>query len=225
VAAEREHDGYRCRRRLCRQYRGITALRHNEGHMAAHEFCRQCGKPIIATLCPAVFNREVLAFDVAGFLQTLPECGNEVRIRSGRSAVKITDHRRRLLRACGERPHRNCRSADKRNEFPSSHGPPREAEDYILPYRRLRAGCATQQIAWLDVRFGSKADICSAKRHVRFTPNSDRESEFPQRAMSALPPKADMCSAADHVRFGPIADIVALIRTLRPLARLACWGW
>ena len=23
-----------------------------------------------------------------------------------------------------------------------------------------------------DVRFGSKADICSAKRHVRFTPNS-----------------------------------------------------
>ena len=24
-----------------------------------------------------------------------------------------------------------------------------------------------------DVRFGSKADICSAKRHVRFTPKSD----------------------------------------------------
>jgi hypothetical protein len=27
-----------------------------------------------------------------------------------------------------------------------------------------------------NVRFGSKADICSAKRHVRFAPNSDRES-------------------------------------------------
>jgi hypothetical protein len=27
-----------------------------------------------------------------------------------------------------------------------------------------------------DVRFGSKADICAAKSHVRFTPNSDRES-------------------------------------------------
>jgi hypothetical protein len=26
------------------------------------------------------------------------------------------------------------------------------------------------------VRFGSKADMCNAKRHVRFTPNSDRES-------------------------------------------------
>ena len=37
------------------------------------------------------------------------------------------------------------------------------------------------------VRFGSKGDICSAKRHVRFTPNSDRESEIPKKVMSALP--------------------------------------
>ena len=37
-----------------------------------------------------------------------------------------------------------------------------------------------------DVRFGSKADMCGAKRHVRFTPNSDRESEFPQTVMFAL---------------------------------------
>jgi hypothetical protein len=27
-----------------------------------------------------------------------------------------------------------------------------------------------------NVRFGSEADMCSAKGHVRFTPNSDRES-------------------------------------------------
>src|SRR5262245_19504852 len=30
-----------------------------------------------------------------------------------------------------------------------------------------------------DVRFGSKADMCGATSHVRFTPNSDRESGFP----------------------------------------------
>jgi hypothetical protein len=52
----------------------------------------------------------------------------------------------------------------------------------------------------LDVRFGSLADICSAKGHVRFAPNSDRESEIPQTVMSALPPKADMCGAASDVR-------------------------
>ena len=51
-----------------------------------------------------------------------------------------------------------------------------------------------------NVRFGSKADICSATADVRFTLNSDRESGFPQKAMSALPPKADMCGALGHVR-------------------------
>jgi hypothetical protein len=56
------------------------------------------------------------------------------------------------------------------------------------------------------VRFGSKADICNAPTHVRFTPNSDRESGFPHKVMSALPPKADMCSALAYVRFGPKAD-------------------
>jgi hypothetical protein len=60
-----------------------------------------------------------------------------------------------------------------------------------------------------NVRFGSLADICSAKEHVRFSPNSDRESGFPQTVMSALPLKADMCGAARDVRYGPIADIPA----------------
>src|SRR5262245_3882293 len=59
------------------------------------------------------------------------------------------------------------------------------------------------------VRFGSKADICAATSHVRFTPNSDRKSGFPHKVMSALPPKADMCSAVAHVRFGPKADMYA----------------
>jgi len=48
--------------------------------------------------------------------------------------------------------------------------------------------------------------MCSAKRHVRFTPNSDHESGFPQTVMSALPLKADMCSALADVCFGPEAD-------------------
>jgi hypothetical protein len=59
----------------------------------------------------------------------------------------------------------------------------------------------------VDVRFGSLADICSAKGHVRFAPNSDRESGFSLKVMSALPLKADMCGALAHVCFGPKADI------------------
>jgi hypothetical protein len=47
----------------------------------------------------------------------------------------------------------------------------------------------------------------AGKSDVRFAPNSDRNSGFPHKVMSALPPKADMCSAARDVCFGPIADI------------------
>jgi hypothetical protein len=41
--------------------------------------------------------------------------------------------------------------------------------------------------------------MCGAKRHVRFAPNSDRESRHPQTVMSASPPKADMCAAKGNV--------------------------
>src|SRR5262245_29516484 len=99
-----------------------------------------------------------------------------------------------------------------------------EAQDKAS-YQLKVAHCKGGAPRGSHVRFGSKADMCSANEHVRFTPNSDRESGHRQTVRSALPPKADMCSAQAHVCFGPIADIVALIRTLRPLARLACWGW
>jgi hypothetical protein len=66
-----------------------------------------------------------------------------------------------------------------------------------------------------NVRFGSRADICSAKRDVRFTPDSDHESGHVPMVMSALPPKADMCGVAEDVRFGPIADMCGAIKDVR----------
>src|SRR6476620_6148349 len=68
------------------------------------------------------------------------------------------------------------------------------------------------------VRFGSKADICNEKGHVRSAPNSDRESGHVPMVMSALTPKADVCGIRD-VRFGPIAD--TSIEVIRPYA--ATW--
>jgi hypothetical protein len=50
-------------------------------------------------------------------------------------------------------------------------------------------------------------------------PNSNRESEIPQKAMSALSPKADMCDATRDVRFGPEADIASLTRLPRQRER------
>ena len=56
-----------------------------------------------------------------------------------------------------------------------------------------------------DVRFGSKADICSANRHVRF------------------PPKADMCGVIRDVRFVPTADIAQSFDQLVGAGRKGRW--
>ena len=82
-----------------------------------------------------------------------------------------------------------------------------------------RKGLRRRQKGKTNVRFGSKADICSAKRHVRFTPGSDRESGLPLTVMSALPPYADMCGATRDVRYGPIADIDAITGSRRQRGR------
>jgi hypothetical protein len=69
-------------------------------------------------------------------------------------------------------------------------------------YRKIGRSSAS----W-NVRFGSKADMCGALAHVRFTPNSDRKSGHAATVMSALHLKADMCGANGHVRYGPEADL------------------
>ena len=59
----------------------------------------------------------------------------------------------------------------------SLRGPDAEAADN---YRRLRRSARGSifhmarpaNLAGANVRFGSLADMCSTKRHVRFTPNS-----------------------------------------------------
>jgi len=81
--------------------------------------------------------------------------------------------------------------------------PPHRFPEIQLLYKANTFGAAIcdRGSHWLrHVRFGSEADICSAKGHVRFTPNSDRECRHPQKVMSAFPPKADMCTANTNVR-------------------------
>ena len=70
----------------------------------------------------------------------------------------------------------------------------------------VRCCCDWKACSHGPVCVGSEADMCSAKRHVRFTPNSDRKSRHAQMVMPALPPKADMCGATAHVCYGPKAD-------------------
>jgi len=57
------------------------------------------------TLSPAVFDRNVLSLDIAGFAQPLANSGHKRHEQAGRRAAEEADHRHRLLlRARGERP-------------------------------------------------------------------------------------------------------------------------
>jgi hypothetical protein len=66
------------------------------------------------TICGAIINRHVPAFDVAGVFQRLAECRHQVRVKG--LAVEKSDHRHsRLLRARRERP--RGRAAEQRGEL------------------------------------------------------------------------------------------------------------
>src|SRR5215467_6873053 len=65
---------------------------------------------------PAIFDRDILALDIAGFIQALTERGREGHIARSCRAVEKPDHRhRRLLRPRRQRP-RHRRPAEKRDE-------------------------------------------------------------------------------------------------------------
>src|SRR6516165_6864608 len=70
---------------------------------------------------PAVFDRYILALDIAGFGQALTEGGSHRRVGPGRRTVEKPDHRHpRLLRARRERP-RGGRAAEQRDELAPFH--------------------------------------------------------------------------------------------------------
>jgi hypothetical protein len=74
------------------------------------------------SLCPAIFDRDVLALGKTGFVQALAECGDDMGERFSRSAAEKPDDRQlcRLLRPRRERP-RSRRAAEKGDEVAALH--------------------------------------------------------------------------------------------------------
>ena len=105
---------------------------HNQGHPTANEIGCQCWQPVVLIVREAIFDRDVLAFDIASFFQTPMERGKKVRVVIGRPTAEEPDHRhRRLLRPCRERPRR--RAAEQRDERAAPH-----IEHGVLPSPRVR---------------------------------------------------------------------------------------
>jgi hypothetical protein len=87
---DRDHGG--CS--FGRQSGELTARCGDHVHLTLHKLGRQLRQPIDLTFGVAVFDRHVLARDIAGFTEALPKCGHEVRSAGGR-AVQKPDHRHR----------------------------------------------------------------------------------------------------------------------------------
>ena len=115
VARCHKDDRYSRGRGLRSERRGSARDRDNHGHLAVNEIGQQRWKSIVLILRPAVFDRYVLALDIAGFAQTLTERAQTAREHVRRFAPEVSDHwHRGLLRARRERPRR--RAAHERYE-------------------------------------------------------------------------------------------------------------
>ena len=96
-------------------------MREDDRDLPANKIGRQPRQPVELVLGPAVFDRDVLAFDIPRVLQALAKSAQAIRETFRRYRAEETDHRhRRLLRPRRERPRRH-RAAEQRNELPPSH--------------------------------------------------------------------------------------------------------
>src|SRR5262249_13179535 len=104
--------------------RSIAAGRHNHGHLTVNQFGRKHRQSIILAFRPAIFDLDVLAFDISCLFQSLAERTQADRVSGQvrRCAAEEPDHwHRGLLRARRERP-RNRRAAECSQQFPPSDG-------------------------------------------------------------------------------------------------------
>src|SRR6516162_5234556 len=120
VFADAEGDRDRRRCRLGCECRSGTSGRNDYCYLPVNQFGCQLRQPLELTLSPAIFDRHVLALDIAGVLEALAECAHTVRKRVRRCTAEEPDHRHgRLLRARRERP--RGRRAEQRDEIASDH--------------------------------------------------------------------------------------------------------
>src|SRR5215475_14072979 len=91
-------------------------MRSNHRHLTAYQIGCEVGQYIVLVLRPAILDHDILALDVAGFANALPECGKVACTISKRRAAEESNHRhRRLLRAHRERP-RSRSAAEQRDK-------------------------------------------------------------------------------------------------------------
>jgi hypothetical protein len=86
-----------------------------------HEVSRQRREPIVLSISPTIFDRDVFALDITQVAQAQTKCTDSGRRLAWRSAAKEPDHGHGgLLRVRGARPGER-RAAQRQYEFPPSN--------------------------------------------------------------------------------------------------------
>src|SRR5262245_8341678 len=89
-------------------------------HLTAYQIGCEVGQSVVLVLRPAILDHDILALDVTGFTNALPEGGQITCTIGKRRNAEETDHRHcALLRACRERP--RGRAAEQRDEIAAFH--------------------------------------------------------------------------------------------------------
>ncbi len=84
VVADPEDDRNRRGCRFCRRRRRRTADGDDHSHLTENQIGCQCRQAVVLIFRQAIFDRHVLAFDIAGFFQALAERGQDgLRSRPG----------------------------------------------------------------------------------------------------------------------------------------------
>src|SRR5262245_35019141 len=124
ITCHKENDWNCLGRDLCRQNRR-GRWRNSDRHLAMNKISGQCRQLVVPTLGPAIFDRDILAFDKSGRFQAQAECAQPVCIQVGRVAAHKPNSRQlaRLLRPRRERPRnvRRRRTTESQDECTPPH--------------------------------------------------------------------------------------------------------
>src|ERR1700730_155730 len=103
-------------------------MRSDHRHLTAYQIGCEVWQSVGLVLRPAIFDRQILAFDITSFFQNLAERAQAVCVKVGRIDGKESYHRHRgLLRTRRKRP---CgrRTAKKLDELAPLHVLPQAQE-------------------------------------------------------------------------------------------------
>src|SRR5262249_55543203 len=161
-----EDDRNRRGRCLGRQCRRSATRRGNHGYLTTDEIGRQWPQSIVLAVRPAIFDRHVAAFDIAGFAQTLVERAHPARPPTGRGADKNPAHGRGRWRgARGEGP-QNRRTAEQRYEL----APPHHSITSSAATCRVSGTLRPSVFAVLRLMTSSNRADCVTGRSAGFSP-------------------------------------------------------